>query len=158
MITSDPGSNEALSPQDPDHEQDGSVQFPTLRGPVGKDPAEADRPHESPFGQRDLAVFIKTNKELQRVMLSDVLCLKADGNYVEIQMRTGRVILRNSMAEVLKSLPQGIFLLVNRSQAINVTLVDGVTSDEVSIGKLGFTLSRKYRDALLSKLYIVTGR
>ncbi len=121
-------------------------------------PPSAAYPLHTPFHLRDLAVFLKDNKGLRRVMLSDMVYLEADGNYVEVHLRTGRVVLRNSMTEILKLLPEELFLLVNRSQAVNVLLVDGVGADEVTIGKRSFTLTRRYREGLLSQLPIIAGR
>lgn len=107
---------------------------------------------------RDLAVFLKDAKGLRRVLLTDLLHLEADGNYVEVYLRQGRVVLRNSMSEVLKCLPENIFFLVNRSQAVNILLLDGIGSDEVIMGRKCFTLTRRYRDDLLKHLHIVAGR
>ena len=107
---------------------------------------------------RDMAVFLKDNKSLRRVMISDLVYLEADGNYVEVYLRQGRVVLRNSMAEVLKCLPENIFFMVNRSQAVNVLLLDGIESDEVTMGQRSFTLTKRYREDLLRQLNIIAGR
>lgn len=107
---------------------------------------------------RDMAVFLKDNKSLRRVMIADLIYLEADGNYVEVYLRNGRVVLRNSMAEVLKCLPENIFHMVNRSQAVNILLLDGIESDEVSMGQKSFTLTKRYREDLLRHLNIIAGR
>lgn len=107
---------------------------------------------------RDMAVFLKDNKGLRRVMINDLIYLEADGNYVEVYLRGGRVVLRNSMTEVLKCLPENIFFLVNRSQAVNVLLLDGIGTDEVNMGQRSFTLTRRYREDLLRHLNIIAGR
>jgi DNA-binding LytR/AlgR family response regulator len=107
---------------------------------------------------RDLAVFLKDKKGLRRVQIVDIFLIAADGNYVEMHLRNGRVVLRNSISEILRCLPKDIFFMVNRSQAVNILLVDGIGNDEVSIGKRSFTLTRRYRDELLGNLHIVAGR
>ncbi len=107
---------------------------------------------------RDMAVFLKDNKGLKRVLISDLIYLEAEGNYVEVYLRNGRVVFRNSMSEVLKCLPENIFLLVNRSRAVNVLLLDGIGTDEVSMGRKSFTLTRRYREDLLLHLNIIAGR
>ena len=91
-------------------------------------------------------------------MIADLIYLEADGNYVEVYLRNGRVVLRNSMAEVLKCLPENIFHMVNRSQAVNILLLDGIESDEVSMGQKSFTLTKRYREDLLRHLNIIAGR
>jgi DNA-binding LytR/AlgR family response regulator len=115
-------------------------------------------PAQSMHLPRDMSVFLKDNKGLRRVLISDLIYLEADGNYVEVYLRNGRVVLRNSMTEVLKCLPKELFFMVNRSQAVNVLLFDGIGGDEVSMGRKSFTLTRRYREDLLRHLNIIAGR
>jgi DNA-binding LytR/AlgR family response regulator len=107
---------------------------------------------------RDLAIFLKEKKGLRRVFITDILLVAADGNYVELHTPHGRVVLRNSMCEVLRSMPNAIFSMVNRSQAVNILMVDHIGADEVTIGRRSFTLTRRYREDLLRKMNIVASR
>jgi DNA-binding LytR/AlgR family response regulator len=120
--------------------------------------AFATFPLTAPDVAGDSAVFLKDNRGMRRVFLRDIFYLEADGNYVELHLRNGRVVLRNSMSEVLRALPADVFYMVNRAQAVNILLVDHIGSDEVGIGKFGFTLSRRYRDELVSRLPVISGR
>lgn len=134
---------------------------PRARASVPKGNAEvafATYPQTPPNVAGDRAVFLKDRRGMRRVFLRDIIYLEADGNYVELHLRNGRVVLRNSMAEVLKALPADVFFMVNRSQAVNILLVDQVGADELGIGKFGFTLSRRYRDELIGRLPVITGR
>ena len=134
---------------------------PRARASAPKSSAEvafATYPLTAPDVVGDRAVFLKDSRGMRRVFLRDIIYLEADGNYVELHLRNGRVVLRNSMAEVLKALPADVFFMVNRSQAVNILLVDQVGPDEVGIGKFGFTLSRRYRDELVGRLPVITGR
>lgn len=122
------------------------------------DVAFATYPRTAPDVAGDRAIFLKDSRGMRRVFLRDMFYLEASGNYVELVLRNGRVVLRNSMAEVLKALPPDVFLMVNRAQAVNILLVDHIGTDDVAIGKFGFTLSRRYRDELVGQLPIITGR
>jgi hypothetical protein len=106
----------------------------------------------------DHGVFVRDNRTLYRVAVRDMIHLEADGNYVELVLNTRRFVLRNSVAEVLKAMPDGLFAMVNRKQAVNLLLVESVSSDEVSIGRNSYTLSRRYREQLLSRLHVISGR
>jgi DNA-binding LytR/AlgR family response regulator len=107
---------------------------------------------------RDLSIFLKEKHGLRRVLITDILFVIADGNYVELHMPHGRVVLRNSICELLRSMPKDIFFMVNRSQAVNILLVDQIGTDEISIGKRSFTLTRRYREDLLRDLNIIASR
>jgi DNA-binding LytR/AlgR family response regulator len=106
----------------------------------------------------DHSLFIRDNRTLHRVAVRHMLHLEADGNYVELVLSDRRFVLRNSVAEVLKSMPEGLFTMVNRRQAVNVLLVESVSSDEVTIGRNSYTLSPRYRDHLLESLHVISGR
>jgi hypothetical protein len=106
----------------------------------------------------DRAIFLRDGREMRRVFLRDIVYVEAEGNYVELHLRRGRVVLHNSLIEALKMLSPDVFVIVNRAQAVNMFMVDHIMTDEIRIGKLSFTLSRRYRDELLSRLPVVTGR
>jgi DNA-binding LytR/AlgR family response regulator len=106
----------------------------------------------------DHSLFIRDNRTLHRVAVRDMLHLEADGNYVELVLSDRRFVLRNSVAEVLKSMPEGLFTMVNRRQAVNVLLVESVSSDEVTIGRNSYTLSPRFRDHLVERLHVISGR
>ena len=119
---------------------------------------EAMMPYPNAPCALDHAVYLRNDRKLLRTALRDMLLLQADGNYVELIMVKRRVVLRNSMAEVIKSMPDDVFQMVNRRQAVNIMLIDAISHDEVHIGSLSFTLSPRYRDDLLEKLHIISGR
>jgi DNA-binding LytR/AlgR family response regulator len=106
----------------------------------------------------DHSLFIRDNRTLHRVAVRDMLHLEADGNYVQLTLPDRRFVLRNSLSEVLKALPDGLFLMVNRRQAVNILLVDSVSTDEVTIGNHSYTLSPRFRDMLLERLHVISGR
>jgi len=102
--------------------------------------------------------FIKDMRGLVRIDPAHIQFLQADGNYVELHMPQRRVVLRNSLAEVLKMLPPCLMCQVNRAQAVNIQHLDLIGTDEVRIGELAFTLSKHYRDPLLACVQVITGR
>lgn len=104
------------------------------------------------------AIFLKNGRELLRVLVQDILFLQADGNYVEFHLKTRRIVMRCPMAEALGAMPGAFLVPVNRSQAVNILLIETIYNDEVLMGDKGFTLSKRYRDGLLSKLMLLSDR
>jgi DNA-binding LytR/AlgR family response regulator len=125
---------------------------------VEQDQPDPIAPFPMPPCGLDHSLFIRDNRTLHRVAVRDMLHLEADGNYVELVFANRRFVLRNSVAEVLKSLPNGLFVMVNRRQAVNILLVDSVSTDEVTIGSHGYTLSPRFRDQLMERLHVIAGR
>lgn len=102
--------------------------------------------------------FVKDNRGLVRVVPKDIRFLQAAGNYVEMHLEERRIVLRNSLAEVLKTLPPEVMCQVNRSQAVNIGHLDLIGADEVHMGDMHFTLSRHFREPLLGRVRIIAGR
>jgi DNA-binding LytR/AlgR family response regulator len=102
--------------------------------------------------------FIKDMRGLVRIDPAHIQFLQADGNYVELHLPQRRVVLRNSLAEVLKMLPPCLMCQVNRAQAVNIQHLDLIGTDEVRIGELAFTLSKHYREPLLACVQVISGR
>lgn len=121
-------------------------------------PAASSVPYPLPPCGLDHSLFIRDNRTLHRVPVRDLLHVEADGNYVELALSDSRYVLRNSLAELLKAMPDGLFVMVNRRQAVNLLLVDSISTDEVTIGRNSYTLSPRYRDQLLERVHVVAGR
>jgi DNA-binding LytR/AlgR family response regulator len=101
---------------------------------------------------------VKDTRGLVRIDPSHIHYLQADGNYLELHLPDRRVVLRNSLAEVLKMLPPCLLCQVNRAQAVNIQHLDLIGPEEVRIGELAFTLSKHYREPLISCVQVISGR
>jgi DNA-binding LytR/AlgR family response regulator len=113
--------------------------------------------HASDPGSPDV-YFVKDTRGLVRIDPSHIQYLQADGNYLELHLPDRRVVLRNSLAEVLKMLPPCLLCQVNRAQAVNIQHLDLIGPEEVRIGELAFTLSKHYREPLISCVQVISGR
>lgn len=129
-----------------------------LPGEQAKQQPPADPP-QAPTEKKAGPVFVlKNGTAYSRVHPEHILYLQAQGNYVEVHLTGQRVVLRSSLAEVLKALPPGIMVRVNRAQAVNILRLDHVGTGEVRVGDRSFTLSALYRAQLLAWLKVVSDR
>lgn len=77
----------------------------------------------------------------------DILFVKSDGAYIEIQTLKGKIIQRKLLKEIAKELPQ-YFVRVHRSYIVNTKHIDHASSLEVVIRKHHLPLSRTYKQEL----------
>ena len=82
--------------------------------------------------------FIPTN---------EILFVKAENIYVEIQTQNRRFLERISLDKFLKRLPDN-FIRCHRSYIVNKNAISGIGSMELQIGKNKIPVSRTYRDNL----------
>lgn len=77
-------------------------------------------------------VFFNTRDELTRVCLDDVMYVVADGNYVTIEMRSGRSMTllasMQNIEQVIANEPDIHFEKVGRSHIINLTFLSQVNT------------------------------
>lgn len=118
-------------------------------------PAGAPAPVRSP---RPAPYFIRDVKGLVRIDLKDLHYLQAAGNYVEVHFDDQRVVLRQSLSEVLRALPEGALVQINRAQAVNTSRIAQIGTDNLLVGDRVFSLSSLYRESLLRQLRIISDR
>ncbi len=103
-------------------------------------------------------VFIREGNGLVRIDLVDLRFARADGNHVELHFGSTHHVLRSSLSQVLRSLPTGTLVQVNRSHAVNIQHIVHVGTDQVALDDQVFTVSHIYREDLLRHLRIISDR
>lgn len=98
--------------------------------------------------------FIKTRQKLVKVSINDVVFLEADGHYCQIHTEASKYLVRLSMSNLMKRLPQELFFQTHRSFLVNLKKVSSVDLQEsvVMLGKKQVALSKRNREALEKKL------
>ncbi len=121
-------------------------------------PLSRHAPPQEPASNTSRALFLRDRNGLQRVERTDIRSLVADGNYVELHTIDKRFVLRNSLREVLMQLDDHRFVQVNRNTVINIDRLFRVDADSVEVDGQCLTLSRNFRNALIDRLNILSGR
>ncbi len=98
--------------------------------------------------------FIKTRQRLEKVAVADVLYLEADGHYCQVHTEDKKYIVRTSMTELAKRLPDDSFLQTHRSFLVNTTKVNSVDLQEsvIILGKKQVPMSKRSREIVLKRL------
>lgn len=128
----------------------GALIFPLHpRKPAGSAPPE-DEPSDH--------IFIRDRSGLQRIGRNSIITLRADGNYVELHTIGKRFVVRTSLRDVIQQLGERRFPQVNRHTAVNLERLDRVDLDSVEVDGEVIVLSRSYRQGLLDRLRVLSGR
>ncbi|MBD78926.1 MAG: hypothetical protein CL840_08405 [Crocinitomicaceae bacterium] len=84
---------------------------------------------------------------LETIKPSDILFIKSDGAYVEIETPKKKIIQRLLLHEFLEELPEN-FKRVHRSYVVNMDFVEQFNSRYVVVGKHKIPISRSYKGVL----------
>lgn len=89
---------------------------------------------------------------------SSIAYVRAEHVYVEIYFGGNRRMLhRDSLAALMKTLPEEAFMQVHRSYIVNLKWVKGWRSDTLFIGDATIPISRNRRQEVVARLQSLIG-
>jgi len=94
-------------------------------------------------------IFVKTNKELIKVAVKEILYVESLREYVQIVTNKQKLITYQSIYKFYEVLPQNIFFRCHRSFIVNVSVIDKVIGNLIFIGKHRVPISRGQRESFL---------
>ena len=83
-------------------------------------------------GRKD-RILIKANYELVPVNLDEILFIKALSDYVIIKTTTGKYITLSTMKDMVKNLPDDVFVRSHRSFIVNLDKICAVKGSTIEI-------------------------
>lgn len=95
---------------------------------------------------------VKNGYETEYISLDELIYLKADGNYVELCLQSRKVVIRNSLENIISELNNDQILRIHRSYAVNKTKIKKLSSTEVITEKLSLPISRSFAQEVKNKL------
>lgn len=87
-------------------------------------------------------ILIKSEHQIQKVYVGDILWIKADDVYIEIRLKRSKIVLRTSIKRFLEEFSINNIVRVHRSYAVNLKHVDSVTAISVNVSGKKLPLSR----------------
>jgi len=99
-------------------------------------------------------IFLNVDKTHHKIVLSDILYLESDRNYITVVTKTQKLSYIDSLKNWIEKLPQDQFVQVHKSFIINGKCVDKIAGNEVYIGSNRIPIGRTYKQDLLKQLKI----
>lgn len=94
--------------------------------------------------KKSKTISIKDGYDLITINHDDILFIKSDNNYIDIQGINNKYTIRHSLEKFLEELNNTNFVRVHRSYIINKSKVSKQTKASVFIEKFEITTSKKY--------------
>jgi DNA-binding LytR/AlgR family response regulator len=105
----------------------------------------------SPAASSD-SIFVKSDKKVFRVVVSDILDLEALGDYVRLRLSSASHLVNTTMKDLLEQLPQEQFKRVHKSFAIALNKIEFIEGNYIRIGGKDVPIGATYRDEVLALL------
>jgi DNA-binding LytR/AlgR family response regulator len=101
------------------------------------------------------ALFIKDKYRYTKLQLSDILWIKAEGNYLELHLAERKELIRNSLSSFLEKVNKPNFFRTNKSFAVNLDYLTSFEPTQVIILKTPIPIAKPNADELLKRLDVV---
>jgi len=102
---------------------------------------------EKPF------LFVKGNKQLQKVYIDDILYIESQRDYVKIRLSgNNEVITRQTISYYEEFLPAQLFLRIHRSFIVATRKVTAFEPNRLLIGDIAIPVGRNYKQTVVDLL------
>jgi DNA-binding LytR/AlgR family response regulator len=104
--------------------------------------------NQSGNAPRPSYIFIKSDKRIEKVELSEILYAEVLGNYVTIYTERKKIIAYLTMKSLESQLSPGDFIKIHQSFLVNRSKIESVEGNDLKVGTKSLPISRNYRDSV----------
>jgi DNA-binding LytR/AlgR family response regulator len=105
--------------------------------------------HRNGAGPLSSYIFIKSDKRIEKIELSDILYAESVGNYVSVYTDDKRILAYLTMKSLEAQLPADDFIKIHQSYLVNCSKIEAIEGNEVKIEGKSLPISRNYRDLVM---------
>lgn len=110
-----------------------------------------------PIGYVTDGFFIKHGDMLVKVSYRDIVWVEAGGNYSHIHFKSNpHITVVHHLGRLEEMLPKKYFTRINKSEIVNLYLVDRFCGNMLYINKRSYTIAPAYREYVFSCFNILT--
>ncbi|MGM0545552.1 MAG: LytR/AlgR family response regulator transcription factor [Bacteroidota bacterium] len=99
--------------------------------------------------------FVKDNGKILPIDASDIIYIKSDGNYIDVNLKDENHLIRGSLSDVEEKLDPAVFFRIHRSYIVNAERINyiepvkqgGDFTVQLSTGDQ-LRMSRRYKEIL----------
>ncbi|MVM33792.1 response regulator [Spirosoma sp. HMF4905] len=95
-------------------------------------------------------IFVKTGYEEEKVMLDDILYIESEGNYLIFMLKNRKLLSRQTMGDLLQTLPTDRFIRVHRSFCVAVDKIEKMARQEITVAGHAIPIGASYEEALIT--------
>jgi DNA-binding LytR/AlgR family response regulator len=101
---------------------------------------------------KDAFIYLKADKKMVKVMLSDILYIESLKDYIRVKTETREIISYQKISFLEEKLPTDKFLRIHRSFIIALDKIQAFSATAVDIGKTEIPIGRFYKNEVLQVL------
>jgi len=98
----------------------------------------------------DTYIFVKSDKQLKKILLKEILFIESMENYVVIHTLSSKEVVYTTLKHILESLSYSNFLQVHRSFIVNIDFINSIEGNFLKIGTQKIPVARNLRDEVFN--------
>lgn len=97
-------------------------------------------------------LFVKSDKQMRKVFLKDILFVEALENYVSLYTTSGKILTHSTLKRIGESLPEGVFMQTHKSYLVNIDRIDLVEGNMLRIATYQIPIARNHREDVFKRV------
>lgn len=93
-------------------------------------------------------IFVKSDKQLKKILFKDILFVESLENYVIIQTISSKEVVYTTLKQLYGSLPKSLFQQTHRSYIVNIDRVSAIDGNLLNVNSYKIPVARNFRDAI----------
>ncbi len=98
------------------------------------------------------SIFVKKQHLYYRIQFEDILFIKADNVYLEVNTRDKKFLVRSPLKDYLEKLPRNKFYRAHKSYIVNVDHIDAINSRDIMINNKAIPISKDFKEFIISAM------
>lgn len=95
-------------------------------------------------------IFVKSDKQLKKILLNDILFIESMENYILIQTLSSREIVYTTLKNMAESLCEQHFIQVHRSYIVNISHIKSIEGNLLNIHNHKIPVARNLREKVFN--------
>lgn len=93
-------------------------------------------------------IFVKSNKQLKKILFKDILFMESMENYVVIQTISSKEVIYTTLKQLYESLPKDAFRQTHRSYVVNINQVNAIDGNQLKLQSYKIPVARNFREEI----------
>ncbi|PCE64173.1 LytR/AlgR family response regulator transcription factor [Sediminicola luteus] len=98
------------------------------------------------------SIFVKKQHLYYRIPFKDIMFIKADNVYLEVNTAERKFLVRSPLKDYLGKLPQNKFYRAHKSYIVNVDFIDAINSKDIMINNTLIPISKEFKEFIISSM------
>lgn len=100
-------------------------------------------------------IFLKIDGKIQKIPIDDILYFEKTGDYLKVILTNKTHVIYKTLKSLDNELTHSTFLKVHRSYLVNLSKIDDVNNNELTIGTKNIPISRAHKANLKTRLAVI---